>query len=105
MTLTLLTSDQAIKTSVVQSDIMISPNLSSVAAGAASPARISPAASPEDREPEVTEAEKEEKALKLTNFSIAALINKNNDDELERRKRFLQSMPMLGKLNEFRVAR
>ena len=49
----------------------------------------------------MTEAEKAEKsrqaAIKLTNFSIAALISKSEDDEIERRKRFLQTMPMLGK--------
>lgn len=37
-------------------------------------------------------------AVKISNFSIAALINKDHNEELERRRRLLQTMPMLGRI-------
>ena len=36
-------------------------------------------------------------AIKMSNFSIAALINKDSEAELERRRRLVESVPMLGK--------
>ena len=35
-------------------------------------------------------------AIKMSNFSIAALINKDSEAELERRRRLVESVPMLG---------
>ena len=39
-------------------------------------------------------------AIKMSNFSIAALINKDSEAELERRRRLVESVPMLGKNRE-----
>ena len=37
-------------------------------------------------------------AIKMSNFSIAALINKDSEaEQLERRRRLVESVPMLGK--------
>lgn len=42
-------------------------------------------------------AAKNSPGFKLTNFSIAALINKDSEDEAERRRKLIESAPLLGK--------
>ncbi len=41
--------------------------------------------------------------FKMSNFSIAALINKDSEAELERRRKLVESMPVLGMLKEFTI--
>ena len=45
---------------------------------------------------EAIERSKAVAAIKMSNFSIAALINKDSEAELERRRRLVESVPMLG---------
>ena len=84
---------------------MISPNLSP-----ASPvtSRLSPQSATSNGEVDI-EADSPKMMLgeavkskaggfKASNFSIAALINKDSEDELERRRRLVESVPILGKI-------
>lgn len=74
---------------VHSSTAMISPNLS-----VSPPRPQSPSSVEDDRVIEKSKAP----ALKASNFSIAALMNKDTDDELERRRRLVESVPILAHL-------
>jgi hypothetical protein len=101
MTIVEVECGSAIATAAKDSDMM-SPNLSvspprqttaamAMAAAAAAVALQTQAAT----KTSAADSEEASKAGKLTNFSIAALMNK--DEEAQRRKRLAETVPILGK--------